>query len=351
METKPIETYHNCPACYSFISDEFEHCPHCGAKQETPTEGESTPSIASQSGKSPLLIIAVVVVVLLLLLGVGTYFFVQYKQEEPIVRETADSVEAVVDSSLLYNDEYRQIERSEKYTIDLTHWWEVTPHEEAGDSMGDYDQVEERPQQCEFRKSLDLEWPLRLKGVKYIEQLQSAILSHFSEKRSVTIDDFVKTYFKQPGLDDIAGPFSLYDEVKLERCDAPDYCVQFRIVHEGHNGIGLGSGSYALLYYVAYDKMGQKLLTLSNVFSSGSSAGVIAQINREIARINKKEEERYANVTTIPESFQIGRTGITFVSTESPQYGYQGNYLEVTVPYNVLMPYLSDDFITMLDGQ
>lgn len=343
-----METYHNCPSCYSFISDEFAHCPHCGAKQEISMEGTPAPTSPAQPKKSPLLIIAVVAVVVLLLLAVGTYFFVQYKQEEPLPIVSADSVEAVVDSSLLYDDEYRQIDRNETYTIDLTEWY-------GDDLSADNDTsgvlFEEMPRSCSFKKELDLEWPVRLKGVKYIEQIQSALLSHCSEKKSVTIDDFVKDYFKKPSLDDIAGPYEVYDEIKLERCDAPEQCVQFKIERNGHNGSGTGAGSYSLSYYVAFDKMNQKLLTPSNVFSSGSASGVIAQINREIIRINKREEDGYAKVTAIPEEFQIGRTGITFISTESPQYGYQGNYLEVVVSYDVLLPYLSNDFIKMLGRQ
>lgn len=351
MEEMPAELYHNCPKCNCFISDECAHCPHCGEKQVLCAEGVSAPLSKTEppQKRRTLIIVGIVVGLLLVLLAIGAYYFVQQRQEEPIIIQ-GDSLVVAVDSSLLYNDEYRQIDRSEKYTIDLTHWWDVALREEAGDSIGDYYQVEERPKNCEFTKSLDLEWPVRLKGVKYIEQLQSAILSRFSEKRSVTIDDFVVGYFKQTEPDNIEGIYNLYDKIKLERCDAPDQCVQFRIVHEAHagNGFGSGSASYSLIDYIAYDKMTQKLLTLYNVFSSGSSAGVIAQINREITRMNEKEGEDYANVTTLPERFHIGRTGITFISTDSPRAIYHGNYLEIAISYNVLIPYLSDDFVKML---
>lgn len=339
-----MESYHNCPSCYSLISDEFAHCPHCGAKQEVSMEGGAMPSEQPKPKQSPLLIVAVVAVVVLLLLGVGIYFFVHHKQEEPVPVVSTDSVADVVDSSLLYNDEYRQIDRSESYTIDLTPLYAYELEAGIEDNI---------PRSSLFKKELDLDWPIRLKGVKSIEQIQTAILAYCSEAKSVTIDDFVKGYFKKPNLDAIEGPHDLYDEIKLERCDAPDQCVQFKIERNGNNGCGTGVGSYSLIYYVAYDKTHQKLLTYPSVFVAGAASALVAQINREIVRINQKEEDgEHDKIAAVPDVFKIGRRGITFViSIDSPQYDLQWRYLEVTVPYNTLMPYLTKDFIQMIESQ
>lgn len=290
-----------------------------------------------------MLIAVAVGCVLLGLLATGAYLWKQRGERMANKTVFIDSIEAPIDPSLLYEDKFQSFERKESYEIDLSSWRDETIVTETGE------QEDWFPRSCTYTKELSLEWPLSLKGVQHVDELQARLLSLLFGQAYPTIEAAVEAFWKAvPTADNIGGFYDPSEAVELERTETAAQCVQFKVTLSGSFGGATGSSFYENLFFLTYDKTRQKILTLADVFEAGTASAIVSLINREIVETNRKEAADYANVSAIPEQFSVGREGITFISTESISYSAQGRYLEVMVPYTLLMPYLTADFATML---
>lgn len=333
MEQQLQNAYHECSHCHATLASDFAHCPHCGHAQH----GDNSAAPPAKS-KNTLLIVAIVAgVVLLALIGLGAYLWQQRSEQQASPAVFADSTDVPIDPSLLYEDKFQSYVSKEEYTIDLT------------SQLSDLEQLSDEKRTTTYTKEVDLEWPTSLKGVQHIERLQSRLMDVLFDKGYSSIDMAVSAFLKDvPEAEDV-GMYNPSARLELKRENSPAQCVQFKVVNSGDIGGGTGASTYEIVSYVIYDKTRQIILTPFDIFEPGTTSAVIAQINREIKRINREKNEEYLPITDLPEDFALRSGGISFVARESVQYTYQGDYLEVTIPYTTLTPYFTAGFVQMLE--
>lgn len=200
-------------------------------------------------------------------------------------------------------------------------------------------------------KSLDLQWPIYLNGVTQLPILQDHLMILIFGKSCPDIQSAMAEYWDL-GMIDECGPYDPGEEITLKRVKSnnPNF-VQFILKRMLSLGGGTGASVSFTTQGITYDKRVQKILRKKDILKNPHSLQLVQVLNKEIKRIMKVQNEEYNLLSKMPDKIIVGDKGLTFVCPDCIQFTYQGDEIEVFVPYFRIANYLTNDFKQSINMQ
>ena len=200
-------------------------------------------------------------------------------------------------------------------------------------------------------KSLDLQWPVYLNGVTQLPILQDHLMILIFGKSCPDIQSAMAEYWNL-GMIDECGPYDPGEEITLKRVKSnnPNF-VQFILKRMLSLGGGTGASVSFTTQGITYDKRVQKILRKKDILKNPHSLQLVQVLNKEIKRIMKAQNEEYNLLSKMPDKIIVGDKGLTFVCPDCIQFTYQGDEIEVFVPYFRIANYLTNDFKQSINMQ
>lgn len=200
-------------------------------------------------------------------------------------------------------------------------------------------------------KSLDLQWPVYLNGVTQLPILQDHLMILIFGKSCPDIQSAMAEYWGL-GMIDECGPYDPGEEITLKRVKSnnPNF-VQFILKRMLSLGGGTGASVSFTTQGITYDKRVQKILRKKDILKNPHSLQLVQVLNKEIKRIMKVQNEEYNLLSKMPDKIIVGDKGLTFVCPDCIQFTYQGDEIEVFVPYFRIANYLTNDFKQSINMQ
>lgn len=213
------------------------------------------------------------------------------------------------------------------------------------------DEGQEDPSYNVGHKSLDLQWPVYLNGVTQLPILQDHLMILIFGKSCPDIQSAMAEYWDL-GMIDECGPYDPGEEITLKRVKSnnPNF-VQFILKRMLSLGGGTGASVSFTTQGITYDKRVQKILRKKDILKNPHSLQLVQVLNKEIKRIMKVQNEEYNLLSKMPDKIIIGDKGLTFVCPDCIQFTYQGDEIEVFVPYFRIANYLTNDFKQSINMQ
>ena len=200
-------------------------------------------------------------------------------------------------------------------------------------------------------KSLDLQWPVYLNGVTQLPILQDHLMILIFGKSCPDIQSAMAEYWDL-GMIDECGPYDPGEEITLKRVKSnnPNF-VQFILKRMLSLGGGTGASVSFTTQGITYDKRVQKILRKKDILKNPHSLQLVQVLNKEIKRIMKVQNEEYNLLSKMPDKIIVGDKGLTFVCPDCIQFTYQGDEIEVFVPYFRIANFLTNDFKQSINMQ
>ena len=200
-------------------------------------------------------------------------------------------------------------------------------------------------------KSLDLQWPIYLNGVTQLPILQDHLMILIFGKSCPDIQSAMAEYWNL-GMIDECGPYDPGEEITLKRVKSnnPNF-VQFILKRMLSLGGGTGASVSFTTQGITYDKRVQKILRKKDILKNPHSLQLVQVLNKEIKRIMKVQNEEYNLLSKMPDKIIVGDKGLTFVCPDCIQFTYQGDEIEVFVPYFRIANFLTNDFKQSINMQ
>ena len=213
------------------------------------------------------------------------------------------------------------------------------------------DEGQEDPSYNVGHKSLDLQWPVYLNGVTQLPILQDHLMILIFGKSCPDIQSAMAEYWDL-GMIDECGPYDPGEEITLKRVKSnnPNF-VQFILKRMLSLGGGTGASVSFTTQGITYDKRVQKILRKKDILKNPHSLQLVQVLNKEIKRIMKVQNEEYNLLSKMPDKIIVGDKGLTFVCPDCIQFTYQGDEIEVFVPYFRIANYLTNDFKQSINMQ
>lgn len=213
------------------------------------------------------------------------------------------------------------------------------------------DEGQEDPSYNVGHKSLDLQWPVYLNGVTQLPILQDHLMILIFGKSCTDIQSAMAEYWGL-GMIDECGPYDPGEEITLKRVKSnnPNF-VQFILKRMLSLGGGTGASVSFTTQGITYDKRVQKILRKKDILKNPHSLQLVQVLNKEIKRIMKVQNEEYNLLSKMPDKIIVGDKGLTFVCPDCIQFTYQGDEIEVFVPYFRIANYLTNDFKQSINMQ
>ena len=213
------------------------------------------------------------------------------------------------------------------------------------------DEGQEDPSYNVGHKSLDLQWPVYLNGVTQLPILQDHLMILIFGKSCPEIQSAMAEYWGL-GMIDECGPYDPGEEITLKRVKSnnPNF-VQFILKRMLSLGGGTGASVSFTTQGITYDKRVQKILRKKDILKNPHSLQLVQVLNKEIKRIMKVQNEEYNLLSKMPDKIIVGDKGLTFVCPDCIQFTYQGDEIEVFVPYFRIANYLTNDFKQSINMQ
>ena len=213
------------------------------------------------------------------------------------------------------------------------------------------DEGQEDPSYNVGHKSLDLQWPVYLNGVTQLPILQDHLMILIFGKSCPDIQSAMAEYWNL-GMIDECGPYDPGEEITLKRVknNNPNF-VQFILKRMLSLGGGTGASVSFTTQGITYDKRVQKILRKKDILKNPHSLQLVQVLNKEIKRIMKVQNEEYNLLSKMPDKIIVGDKGLTFVCPDCIQFTYQGDEIEVFVPYFRIANYLTNDFKQSINMQ
>ncbi|WP_449016083.1 hypothetical protein [Prevotella sp.] len=213
------------------------------------------------------------------------------------------------------------------------------------------DEGQEDPSYNVGHKSLDLQWPVYLNGVTQLPILQDHLMILIFGKSCPDIQSAMAEYWRL-GMIDECGPYNPGEEITLKRVKSnnPNF-VQFILKRMVNWGGGTGDYIETSTKGITYDKRVQKILRKKDILKNPHSLQLVQVLNKEIKRIMKVQNEEYNLLSKMPDKIIVGDKGLTFVCPDCIQFTYQGDEIEVFVPYFRIANFLTNDFKQSINMQ
>lgn len=213
------------------------------------------------------------------------------------------------------------------------------------------DEGQEDPSYNVGHKSLDLQWPVYLNGVTQLPILQDHLMILIFGKSCPDIQSAMAEYWGL-GISDECGPYDPGEEITLKsvKSNNPNF-VQFILKRMLSLGGGTGASVSFTTQGITYDKRVQKILRKKDILKNPHSLQLVQVLNKEIKRIMKVQNEEYNLLSKMPDKIIVGDKGLTFVCPDCIQFTYQGDEIEVFVPYFRIANYLTNDFKQSINMQ
>lgn len=213
------------------------------------------------------------------------------------------------------------------------------------------DEGQEDPTYNVGHKSLDLQWPVYLNGVTQLPILQDHLMILIFGKSCPDIQSAMAEYWGL-GMIDECGPYDPGEEITLKRVKSnnPNF-VQFILKRMISLGGGTGASVSFTTQGITYDKRVQKILRKKDILKNPHSLQLVQVLNKEIKRIIKAQNEEYNLLSKMPDKIIVGDKGLTFVCPDCIQFTYQGDEIEVFVPYFRIANFLTNDFKQSINMQ
>ena len=213
------------------------------------------------------------------------------------------------------------------------------------------DEGQEDPSYNVGHKSLALQWPVYLNGVTQLPILQDHLMILIFGKSCPDIQSAMAEYWDL-GMIDECGPYDPGEEITLKRVKSnnPNF-VQFILKRMLSLGGGTGASVSFTTQGITYDKRVQKILRKKDILKNPHSLQLVQVLNKEIKRIMKVQNEEYNLLSKMPDKIIVGDKGLTFVCPDCIQFTYQGDEIEVFVPYFRIANYLTNDFKQSINMQ
>lgn len=213
------------------------------------------------------------------------------------------------------------------------------------------DEGQEDPSYNVGHKSLDLQWPVYLNGVTQLPILQDHLMILIFGKSCPDIQSAMAEYWDL-GMIDECGPYDPGEEITLKRVKSnnPNF-VQFILKRMLSLGGGTGASVSFTTQGITYDKRVQKILRKKDILKNPHSLQLVQVLNKEIKRIMKVQNEEYNLLSKMPDKIIVGDKGLTFVCPDCIQFTYQGDEIEVFVPYFRIANFLTNDFKQSINMQ
>ena len=213
------------------------------------------------------------------------------------------------------------------------------------------DEGQEDPTYNVGHKSLDLQWPIYLNGVTQLPILQDHLMILIFGKSCPDIQSAMAEYWNL-GMIDECGPYNPGEEITLKRVKSnnPNF-VQFILKRMVNWGGGTGDYIETSTKGITYDKRVQKILRKKDILKNPHSLQLVQVLNKEIKRIMKVQNEEYNLLSKMPDKIIVGDKGLTFVCPDCIQFTYQGDEIEVFVPYFRIANFLTNDFKQSINMQ
>lgn len=213
------------------------------------------------------------------------------------------------------------------------------------------DEGQEDPTYNVGHKSLDLQWPIYLNGVTQLPILQDHLMILIFGKSCPDIQSAMAEYWDL-GMIEGCGPYDPGEEITLKRVKSnnPNF-VQFILKRMLSLGGGTGASVSFTTQGITYDKRVQKILRKKDILKNPHSLQLVQVLNKEIKRIMKVQNEEYNLLSKMPDKIIVGDKGLTFVCPDCIQFTYQGDEIEVFVPYFRIANYLTNDFKQSINMQ
>lgn len=202
------------------------------------------------------------------------------------------------------------------------------------------------PDEVVFTRSVDIQWPQHLDGVSNLPVLQDHLIILMFGQSYPDISAALDDYWMAPKT--VVGAYEPRDSISLKPIrGANANFLQYELFHYVDAGGGIGASEYYSSQVITYDKRQQIILRNQDVLNNPSSTRLVEVINSEIKLINENKEGQYGYATKVPKSFKVSDKGIYFTCTADEdviQFGYQGDELEVYIPYFKIADELKDEF-------
>lgn len=213
------------------------------------------------------------------------------------------------------------------------------------------DEGQEDPTYNVGHKSLDLQWPIYLNGVTQLPILQDHLMILIFGKSCPDIQSAMAEYWGL-GISDECGPYDPGEEITLKsvKSNNPNF-VQFILKRMISLGGGTGASVSFTTQGITYDKRVQKILRKKDILKNPHSLLLVQVLNKEIKRIMKVQNEEYNLLSKMPDKIIVGDKGLTFVCPDCIQFTYQGDEIEVFVPYFRIANFLTNDFKQSINMQ
>ena len=213
------------------------------------------------------------------------------------------------------------------------------------------DEGQEDPSYNVGHKSLDLQWPVYLNGVTQLPILQDHLMILIFGKSCPDIQSAIAEYWGL-GISDECGPFDPGEEITLKsvKSNNPNF-VQFILKRMISLGGGTGASVSFTTQGITYDKRVQKILRKKDILKNPHSLQLVQVLNKEIKRIMKAQNEEYNLLSKMPDKIIVGDKGLTFVCPDCIQFTYQGDEIEVFIPYFRIANFLTNDFKQSINMQ
>lgn len=213
------------------------------------------------------------------------------------------------------------------------------------------DEGQEDPTYNVGHKSLDLQWPIYLNGVTQLPILQDHLMILIFGKSCPDIQSAMAEYWGL-GISDECGPYDPGEEITLKsvKSNNPNF-VQFILKRMISLGGGTGASVSFTTQGITYDKRVQKILRKKDILKNPHSLQLVQVLNKEIKRIMKVQNEEYNLLSKMPDKIIVGDKGLTFVCPDCIQFTYQGDEIEVFVPYFRIANFLTNDFKQSINMQ
>ena len=233
-------------------------------------------------------------------------------------------------------DRFVTYKKTKRYQLN-TNWGDDEEHDDPNYNVG--------------HKSLDLQWPVYLNGVTQLPILQDHLMILIFGKSCPDIQSAMAEYWRL-GMIDECGPYDPGEEITLKRVKSnnPNF-VQFILKRMVNWGGGTGDYIETSTKGITYDKRVQKILRKKDILKNPHSLQLVQVLNKEIKRIMKVQNEEYNLLSKMPDKIIVGDKGLTFVCPDCIQFTYQGDEIEVFVPYFRIANYLTNDFKQSINMQ
>lgn len=214
--------------------------------------------------------------------------------------------------------------------------------------------------------SFTIDWPLRING-KEATILQNVLLDKFA----VTDFETGQVTYRPSSINDVVEHRTQcrFSE-KAQRVagivdDDPEYCLKdimnvtvyrlnpamigFEIAQDQYYGGGTGASVLVGSYFLNYDLEYDRLLTTEECFTPGLENVIAADLQADAEMWDFLWED-YKNAPFVPDNFRIDTDSITFFFPKYSIAPGAAGIVEVTLPYDRILPYATKSLNYAMNG-